>query len=270
MKTFKLNNGIEIPVIGMGTNTFGKVDGDFDAEINNDTTELQTAIAAGYRLIDTAIMYRNEAVIGKAVKESGIDRSAFFITSKIPGTPEAIGTDELVHQSVQFSLEQLDLEYIDLYLIHHPWEDLQDMLRVWHILEEYVEKGLIRSLGVSNFSNEQLAYLIEHGEIKPTVNQIQSHPDNWNDDIVDFCLAHGVIPEAWGPLKRISEASLQTITEIAEKHKKTWAQIILNYQIERGVLVIPKSHNPERQKQNLDIFDIRLSEEEKQVLKSLV
>ncbi len=270
MNYFKLNNGLEVPVIGIGTNTFGKVDGDFYGDINFDTTELKTAILAGYRLIDTATMYRNEAVIGKAVKESGIDRSAFFITSKIPGTPEATGTDELVHKSVQYSLDQLDLSYIDLYLIHHPWDDLKDMLRVWTILETYVEKGLIRSLGVSNFSNEQLDYLIKHAKIKPTVNQIQSHPDDWHDDIIDFCLNNDVIPEAWGPLKRISDTSLEIITKIANKYNKTWAQVILNYQVNRGVLVIPKSHNSLRQKQNLDIFDFTLTKEEKQVLKSLI
>lgn len=266
MKTFKMNNGIKIPVIGTGTNTFGKPDGDFYAPVNNDTTELISAIKAGYRLIDTAIMYKNECVIGKAVRESGIPRDQFFITSKIPAEPENIETDEAVQNSIDFSLEELDMDYMDLYLIHHPWDDNADMLRVWRVLEKNVEAGKIKSIGVSNFSNEQLGYLLEHAVIKPVVNQIESHPDNWNNEQISFCLKKKVVPQAWGPLKRISDESMQTLQEIALNYNKTWAQIILNYQITRGVCVIPKSHNAERQEQNLEIFDFDLRKEDRELL----
>jgi len=269
MKYFTLNNGIKIPTIGIGTNTFGKVNGDFNAEINDDTIELQTAIASGYRLIDTAIMYRNERVIGKAVREARIAREEFFITSKIPGKPEYIGTDELVKQTVLSSLKELDLDYLDLYLIHHPWDDLADIVRVWKVLETCVDEGLIKSIGVSNFSNEQLGYLLENCRIKPVLNQIQSHPDDWNDDLIDFDIANDVLPQAWGPLKRITDESMKKIVEIADKYNKTWAQIILKYQIDRGVQVIPKSHNAERQVANLAVFDFELAEEDCAILRSM-
>ena len=266
MKYFKMNNGIEIPVIGIGTNSFGKEGSVFDGEINYDTTELISAIDNGYRLIDTAILYRNEAVIGKAVSESSVAREDFFITSKIPGRKEEIESDELIHKNVQFSLSELGMDYLDLYLIHQPLENNEDNLRVWRILEEYVDNKQIRSIGVSNFNNEQLAYLLEYALIKPVINQIESHPDNWQDDLIEFCLANDVIPEAWGPLKRISEESMDKLMEIANKYNKSWAQVVLNYQINRGVLVIPKSHNATRQKENLDIFDFELTSEEKETL----
>ena len=269
MKTFKMNNGYEIPCMGMGTNTFGKQDGDFYGEITMDTTELRSAIAAGYRLIDTAIMYRNEAVIGKAVNESDVPREEFFITSKIPNKEEYIKDDTTVQATVDSSLAELGLDYMDLYLIHHPWDDNEDHLRVWRVLEANVKAGKIKSIGVSNFSNEQLGFLLEHAEIKPVVNQIQSHPDDWNDDIVEYCLSNDVIPQAWGPLKRISDASMAKINDIATKYNKSWAQVILNYQVNRGVNVIPKSHNAERQAANLEIFDFELAEEDVVALKAM-
>ena len=266
MRYFKMNNGIEVPVIGIGTNSFGKEGNVFDGAINNDTKELVSAIENGYRLIDTAIAYRNEAVIGKAVSESAVARKEFFITSKIPAKEAYAATDELVKESVEFSLDNLGAGYMDLYLIHQPLETNEDNLRVWRVLEEYVDMGKILSIGVSNFKNDQLAYLLEHARIKPVMNQIESHPDNWQDEIIEFCLANDVIPEAWGPLKRIGEESMKKLEEIGAKHEKSWAQVILNYQINRGVLVIPKSHNATRQKENLDVFDFELSEEEKEIL----
>ena len=268
MKYFKMNNGIEIPVIGIGCNSFGKEGNVFDGAINNDTKELVSAIENGYRLIDTAIAYRNEAVIGKAVNESEIERKEFFITSKIPAKEDYASTDELVRKSVQFSLDNLG-GCMDLYLIHQPLETNEENLRVYRVLEEYVDSKQIISLGVSNFKNDQLAYLLEHARIKPVVNQIESHPDNWQDEIIEFCLANDVIPEAWGPLKRIGEESMRKLEEIGAKYNKSWAQVILNYQINRGVLVIPKSHNKDRQKQNLDIFDFELSNEDKETLRKM-
>jgi len=176
MKYLKMNNGLTIPVLGTGTNTFGKENNDFFAKITYDTKELSSAIKLGYRLIDTAIYYRNEAVIGKAVRESNIDRSEFFITSKIPEKKEFIETDESVKYHVEQSLKALDIGYIDLYLMHFPLETNQENLRVWRVLEEFVKRGLIKSIGVSNFNEDQLAYLIKHASIKPVLNQFQSYP----------------------------------------------------------------------------------------------
>lgn len=264
-----LNTGIKIPIIGSGTNTFGKDGRDYRAEINNDTTELLSAISLGYRHFDTAISYRNEAVIGKAIRESGIDRSEFFITSKIPGTEAYYQNDDAVHQGVKNSLTALDTDYIDLYLIHHPWEDLDGIVRVWSVLETYVEQGILKAIGVSNFNEQVLIYLIERATIKPAVNQIQSHPGHWNAEIIEASVKLNVVPEAWGPLSRIDDEAKTTLSTMGEKYNKTWAQVVLRYQIERGVIVIPKSHNKERQQQNFAIFDFELTKEDHQLISQL-
>ena len=263
MRVVKLNTEITMPIVGCGTNTYGKENDRYDGAIDGDTTELDRAIAMGYRHFDTAISYRNESVIGAAVKKSGIPREEFFITSKIPGRPEYTSTEEAVHQAVASSLKALDTSYIDLYLIHHPWEDLAEMLAVWNILETYVDKGVLKAIGVSNFNKEQLGYLLEHARIKPAVNQVESHPGNWNDEIIAYCKENLVIPQAWGPLSRIDSHAKRVLAKIAQHHDKGWAQIVLRYQIERRVVVIPKSHNEVRQRANIQIFDFQLTEEEK-------
>lgn len=262
METITLNTGIELPIVGTGTNTYGKENNDYQGKINGDTTELDQAISLGYRHIDTAISYRNESVIGDAVKKSKLPREEFFLTSKIPGRPEYIETTEAVHQAVADSLNALKTDYIDLYLIHHPWDNNEEIFTVWRILEEYVDKGVLKAIGVSNFNQEQLGFILERARIKPAVNQIQSNTSEWNHAIIEYCQEHGVVPEAWGPLSRIDASCRQALTEIAQRYGKTWAQVILRYQIQRGVAVIPKSHNPERQQLNIELFDFSLTEEE--------
>lgn len=266
MKNIKLNNGVEIPIVGSGTNTFGKVNRDYMGQINNDTTELKSAISAGYRHFDTAVSYRNEAVVGKAWSESGINREEFFLTSKIPGEADYIKNQAAVDETVKASLEALRTDYIDLYLVHHPWDDNEQMVAAWKALEKHVENGNIRALGVSNFSQEQLQLILDNATTKPTVNQVQSHPGNWNHEIIEFGREHGVYAEAWGPLSRVSEENREMIGKIGEKYGKSWAQVVLNFQIDRDVIVIPKSHNADRQKDNLDIFDFQLTDEEKEIL----
>ncbi len=269
MNNLTLNTGITIPIIGTGTNTFGKENKDFMGVINNDTSELESTLNIGYTLIDTAIGYRNESVVALGIKRSDINRNTLFITSKIPGKPEYTDTDELVEKAIESSLKELDTNYIDLYLIHHPWDDEAGIIRVWKVLERYVGKGVLKAIGVSNFNIDQLTHLLAHCTIKPAVNQIESHPGLWNDDIIDFCRINNINIEAWSPLKRIPEASLVTLKEIGMKYGKSWAQVVLRYQIERNVIVIPKSHNTQRQKENFDIFDFSLSDEDRQLIKTL-
>ncbi len=269
MKTLTLNNGTTIPVLGSGTNTFGKENHDYMGAINHDTTEIEGALHLGYTLFDTAIAYRNESVLALAIQRAGIDRKALFLTSKIPGQPEYMETDKLVEDSVLSSLKALDTAYIDLYLIHHPWEDLNDILRVWKVLENQVDLGRIKTLGVSNFNREQLEYLLDHARIKPAVNQIESHPGFWEDDLIEFCQKAGVAIEAWGPIKKVSDEAKAVLTKIGNHYGKTWAQVILRYQIERDVIVIPKSKDKERQAQNLDIFDFALTPRERARIKKL-
>lgn len=261
METFLLNTNAEIPVVGSGTNTFGKENHTYQGEINNDTTELRSAIQLGYRHFDTAIAYRNEAVVGKALRDSGLPLSDFFITSKIPGTKE-YRKPAAVKQAVASSLENLGVEAIDLYLIHHPWEDFAEIAAVWQVLEECVEEGKLKAIGVSNFQKLELEYLLNHSDLKPAVNQIESHPGKWNDEIIDYCQKNGIVPEAWGPLSKVSAEVREILTTIGAPYNKSWSQVILRYQYERGVVTIPKSHSAEHQAENLAVFDFQLTPED--------
>ena len=269
MHYLKMNNGLMIPVLGTGTNTFGKKNNDFNGEITFDTRELLSAIQLGYRLIDTAIYYRNEAVIGQAVKASNIDRKEFFITSKIPEKEAFSGTDTLVRLHVDASLQGLDLGYIDLYLIHFPLRTNEENIRVWRMLESYVDRGLIKSIGISNFNEEQILYLLKHVRIKPVVHQFLSYPGKRNQLLIDLCKAHHIIPQAYQSIKKVSERSKEVLTEIAESYQKTWSQVTLNYQINQGLVVIPKSHNPKHQFENMDVFDFVLNPKDIQSIDDL-
>lgn len=257
-----LNTGVKIPLIGTGTNTYGKLDKRYDAEITGDTSELEAAIAAGYRLIDTAISYRNESVIGDAVRKSGVDREEFFLTSKIPGRPEHTASREKVEESIADSLAKLQTDYIDLYLIHHPWDNLGEMVEVWKVLEEYVDQGVFKAIGVSNFDENQLQYLIDNARIEPAVNQVQSHAGHWNHEVIAFGKNHGIVSEAWGPLSRVSDEARAKLNKIGEAYNKSWAQVSLRYQIQEGIVVIPKSHDATRQKDNLVLFDFELTQDQ--------
>lgn len=269
MKYLTMNNGKKIPVLGTGTNTFGKENNVFSGNITYDTIELRSAIELGYRLIDTAIYYRNEAVIGKAVRESGLERSEFFITSKIPPEEQYTKTDETVQQYVEQSLKELDIDYIDLYLIHFPLESNEENLRIWRVLERYVDQGLLKSIGVSNFNEIQLAYLLEHARIKLVLNQFQSYPGKHQQSLIDFCKANDVIPEAYQSFAKLDDKIRSALQEIALEYDKTWSQIILNYQIEEGLVVIPKSHNKKHQFENIDVFDFTLNQEDIDAIKSM-
>lgn len=262
MKYIKLNNGIYIPVLGTGTNTFGKKNHDFHGEITFDTTDLTSAFSLGYRLIDTAIYYRNEAVIGKAIKETNIPRAEFFITTKIPEKDEYSSTDSLVHFYVDQSLKAINADYIDLYLMHFPRNTNEENLRVWKVLEKYVDKGLIRSIGVSNFNESQLSYLMQYARIKPVINQFLSYPGKHNHSLIEFCKKHQVIPEAYQSIKRITDKTKNLLNQIAKSYQKTLSQIILNYQVNQGLIVIPKSHNHNHQNENINIFDFTLTKED--------
>lgn len=269
MKYVTLNNGLRMPYVGTGTNTFGKENRAFQGTINFDTTELSSAIRLGYRLLDTAIYYRNEAVIGKAVKDSKIARSEFFITSKIPEKPEHSATGDLVQQSVQSSLSALDLGYIDLYLMHFPLATDEDNLRVWRVLEAYVKKGLLKAIGVSNFNLDQLAYLLKHATIQPAVHQFQCYPGHLQRPMIDYCLTNGIVPEAYHSFAKISLSAKEALTQIGKKYQKTWGQVVLNYQVHQGIVVIPKSHDPHHQAENIDIFAFLLTKEDQNLIESL-
>jgi diketogulonate reductase-like aldo/keto reductase len=269
MKHLTMNNGLKIPALGTGTNTFGKENNNFNGVITYDTKELRSAIDLGYRLIDTAIYYRNEAVVGKAVKESSINRSEFFVTSKIPQDKAFNETDELVKYHVDQSMKALDLVYIDLYLIHFPLESNEENLRVWKILETYVDQGQIKSIGVSNFNEAQLSYLIRHARIKPVLNQFQSYPGKHQQSLIDYCKSQDIIPQAYQSLAKIDARIKDALIEMAKPYSKTWSQIILNYQVNEGLVVIPKSHNKEHQFENMDIFDFELTNKDIKTIREM-
>ncbi|VEU82278.1 aldo/keto reductase [Acholeplasma hippikon] len=257
MEYIKLNNGMLIPMVGMGTNTFGKIGNEFGGEINMDTKELLMAYDNGYRLIDTAIMYRNEAVIGKSLKETKIGRDEIFVTSKISTKGLDFNHIESIKNKIDQSLVDVG-SYIDIYLIHHPSEKNEENLILWNILIEYYKENKFKAIGVSNFNVEQLTYLINHSKVKPMINQIESNPSRWNHEIIKFCIKNDIVPEAWGPLDPVPNKDL--LLEIGKKYNKSWAQVLLRYQLQRGVVVIPKSHNNMRQQENINIFDFRLTQ----------
>lgn len=262
MEYFTLNNGVKIPALGTGTNTFGKPANNYNAPPNNDFTPAISAIKAGYRLFDTAVSYGNEAGIGQTIAESGIPRQEFFITTKIPGRGEYITSRENVRKCVTDSMQRLRTDYIDLYLIHHPWEDQTGMLRTWHALEELMNEGKLRAIGVSNFNTLQIELLKHNNKTTPAVNQVQCNPSQWNHEIIDHCKQNNILPMAWAPLKNMTPQFRAALDKLTPKYSKTWAQILLRYNVQRGICVIPKSHNPQHQAENLNIFDFKLSEEE--------
>ncbi|GEK88178.1 Aldo/keto reductase [Alkalibacterium putridalgicola] len=261
MEHVRLNNGTTMPYLGTGTNTYGKENNDYNGDLNGDFSALESAIKMGYRLIDTAISYRNEAGVGKTVKESGIDRSEFYLTTKIPPQDDYVKDKQTVRKTLNQSLKNLQSDYIDLYLIHKPIEDEDKLKLTWEVLEEFVGKGKIRTIGVSNFTNEDLEKLGQFATIKPAVNQIKSNPVEWNNEWIKFMLDRDIRPQAWGPMKT-TEQHRDVLAEIGERYGKTWAQVLLRYQTQRGIIVIPKSHDPKNQKANLESLDFLLSDDD--------
>lgn len=270
MKKIKLNNGVFIPVVGSGTNTFGKKDNSYNEELRGDTQEMDWAIENGYRHFDTAQSYRTETVVGEAIEKSGIDREEFFITSKLQTSKGYFGSD-WAHEEIAKSLKALKTDYIDLFLIHHPWDNQEEILEAWHIFEDYYEKGIFKAIGVSNFDEKLLDYLIEHGDITPAANQIESHAGKWNDELIAYNQSHDIASVAWSPLAGVKDnpSAKEKLEEIGAKYDKSFAQVLLRYQIERDVIVIPKSHNKERQAEGIDIFDFELTEEDREVIQNL-
>ncbi|GEK92117.1 aldo/keto reductase family protein [Alkalibacterium kapii] len=261
MDYVSLNNGIKIPCLGTGTNTYGKENNDYNGKLNGDYSALESAIEMGYRLIDTAISYRNEAGVGKTVRDSGVKREEFHLTTKIPPQEEYTRDKETVRQTLNQSLVNLQTDYIDLYLIHKPIDDEERLKATWEVMEEFVGKGKIRTIGVSNFTEEHLLKLDKFATIKPAVNQVKSNPTEWNNDLIRYMLKRNIRPQAWGPMKTTEEQK-KKLSAIGESYNKTWGQVLLRYQTQRGVIVIPKSHNPKNQQDNLESLNFTLSQED--------
>ena len=260
---FILHNGVKIPAIGFGTY---RTPGDSAEQ------SVMEALKTGYRSIDCAAIYRNEANVGIALNDSGISREDLFITSKLWNDYK--GYDSTM-QAFEKTLEDLQLDYLDLYLIHWPiakasrenWQEANN--ETWRAFEELYKEGKIRAIGVSNFRQHHLEPLMEYASVKPMVNQIEYHPGFLQDDTAAFCWDHGIQMESWGPLSNGGIFGNETLIAMAEKYGRSVAQVTLRWVFQKGFAVLPKSVTPSRMAENLQIFDFEIAEEDSMIIDSL-
>ncbi|MEK4661143.1 aldo/keto reductase [Priestia sp. FSL H7-0729] len=250
MQTVTLNNGVKMPIIGFGVYQVPDAD-----ECENTVYE---ALKAGYRLIDTAAGYLNEEAVGRAIKRSGIPREELFITTKLWIQDAGY---ESTKQAFAKSISKLQLDYLDMYLIHMPFGDYYG---AWRAMEELYHEGKIKAIGVSNFLPDRLMDLIVHNEIVPAINQIETHPFQQQIDSAAFMKEQGVQHQSWSPFAegRNNLFSNEVLSSIGGKHNKSVAQVVLRWLVQRDVVVIPKSVRKERLIENFDIFNFMLSPEE--------
>jgi len=262
--TYTLSNGVKIPVIGFGT--WQAKDGDI-AE-----SSVLAALEAGYRHIDTAAIYGNEESVGRAIKKSGIPREELFITTKLWN--DAHGYEE-AKAALDKSLERLDLDYIDLYLIHWPnplsirnrWQEAN--AAAWKAMEEALEAGKARAIGVSNFHPHHLDALLETAKVVPMVNQIYINPSDRQAALVEYNNKHNILTEAYSPLGTGKIFEIDGLKELADKKGKSVAQVAIRWSLQKGFLPLPKSVTPERIKENGEVFDFELTTEDMIYLDSL-
>jgi diketogulonate reductase-like aldo/keto reductase len=257
MQKVVLNNGVEMPILGFGV--FQITDAE---ECERSVYE---AIRTGYRLIDTAASYENEEEVGKAIKRSGVAREELFVTTKLWIQDAGY---ESAKKAFERSLKRLQLEYLDLYLIHQPFGDVYGS---WRAMEELYREGRIRAIGVSNFQPDRLMDLIVHNQVVPAVNQIETHPFNQQIETQKFLQENNVQIESWGPFAegKNNIFANELLRSIAGKYNKTVAQTILRWLTQRGVVVIPKSVRKERIIENFNIFDFELSQEDMDAIVAL-
>ncbi len=257
-KTMKLllNDGNYLPVVGLGTYKSTEQEG---------ANAVEYALRKGYRLIDTAAVYKNEEAVGKGIKASGIPREEIVLTSKL--WRDCLGYKS-AKKEFHKSLERLNVDYIDLYLVHWPanaknynnWK--QTNADTWRALEELQAEGKIKSIGVSNFWQEHLEALFKTARVIPAVNQIEFHPGYWQPELVKFCQAYKIVIEAWSPLARGRVFDNELLQQIAKKYKQSIAKVCLRWIVQHQVVVLPKSNTKNRIDENIDFFDFELSEEE--------
>ncbi|KAL6714209.1 hypothetical protein ACLMJK_008704 [Lecanora helva] len=247
---YKLNNGLDIPYLGLGvyaSTTCAKA--------------CLTSFDEGYRQIDCAQLYGNEAEVGEAVRTSSLPRSSIFVTSKVWDPKH---TRSASYNAVLESLKLMKLDYIDLYLVHNPRSGPSGRHAAWLGLQDAVQAGKVKSIGVSNFTPGHIDALMKHEDvsIKPAVNQIEFHPWNQQKTIVEYCRKEGIAVQAYSPLTQGHKLGDPVIGEVAKKHKKTPAQVVLRWVLQQGVIAIPKSENPGRIRENAGIYDFELDEED--------
>lgn len=251
-----LNNGVEMPVLGFGV---------YQVEETVCEQCVCDAIAAGYRSIDTASAYLNERAVGRAIRRSGVPREELFITTKLWVQDAGY---ESTKRAFAKSLERLQLDYLDLYLIHQPFGDVYGS---WRAMEELYREGAVRDIGVSNFQPDRLVDLILHNEVVPAVNQVETHPFCQQTEAAAVMASEGVQIESWAPFAegRNNLFGNGTLVSLAAKYRKSVAQVVLRWLIQRGVVVIPKSVRPERMAENIAVFDFHLAPEDMDLIATL-
>ncbi len=261
---FTLANGVTIPAIGFGTWQIPPGDVAYNA--------VSEALRAGYRHIDTAQAYGNEASVGKAIIDSGIPRSEIFVTSKLPAE---IKSYEKAVRHAELTMKNIGLDYIDLHLIHAPWpwteigtDYTRENIEVWKAMEEFYESGKTRSIGISNFSVKDIDAILEDSRINPMVNQIKLHIGHRQEEITSHCTANGILVEGYSPLATGRLLDNREIIRIAEKYGKSVAQVSVRYVLQKGALPLPKSVHPEYIRQNFDV-GFEISEDDIRRLDSL-
>jgi len=252
-----LNNGVEMPILGFGV---------FQVkDLNECERSVVDAIETGYRLIDTAQSYENEEAVGKAIKQSGIAREELFITTKLWIQSNGY---EGTKKAFESSLKRLQVDYLDLYLIHQPFGDVYGE---WKAMQELYKLGLVRAIGVSNFQPDRLIDLIIHNEVVPAVNQIETHPFHQQIETQKYLHENNVQIESWGPFAEGKNNLFQNelLRSIGRKYNKTVAQVVIRWLTQRGVVTIPKSVHKERMKENFNSLDFELGNEEMEAIKTL-
>ena len=258
---YKMNNGIEIPSIGYGTYQIRQ-----KSEIENG---IKTAYSCGYRLFDTAVMYNNEQLLGQSIKKLKLPRNDLFLTTKI--IPQDM-TYEKAKQSIDKSLKKLNTDYIDLVLIHWPGvTNPQQRIDVWKALEEAVEQGKVKSIGLSNFLKKHIEQILNNCKIKPVINQIECHPLYYDKDTIEYCKSQNIIIEAYCPLAEFHKNLIQNknIVEIAKSLGKSVPQVILRWHLQHQIIPLPKSVHSNYIKENYDLDGFTLSEEQMKVIDGL-
>ncbi|MBA4493326.1 aldo/keto reductase [Paenactinomyces guangxiensis] len=244
--TTTLHNGVKMPWLGLGV--YKVKEGD---EVIN---AVKAALQTGYRSIDTAALYQNEEGVGEAIKESKVSRDEIFLTTKVWNTDQGY---ESTLKAFEESRKKLDVDYVDLYLIHWPVKN--KFIDTWKALEKLYHDGLVRAIGVSNFQIHHIEELKKHCDILPMVNQVEYHPLLTQKELLQYCKQEGIQLEAWSPLMRGNHLDHPTLADLSEKYGKTPAQIILRWDLQHGVVTIPKSVQEHRIRENADIFDFELS-----------
>ncbi|MCJ1908318.1 aldo/keto reductase [Planococcus ruber] len=258
MEYVTLNNGLKMPQLGFGV---------WQVPDDEATAAVANALKAGYRSIDTAMIYQNEKGVGKAIKDAGLPREELFITTKVWNSDQGY---ENTLRAFDESLERLGLDYVDLYLIHWPTPQFDEYVDTYKALEKLYNDGRVKAIGVCNFEIEHLERLLSECDVKPVLNQVECHPYLAQTELKAFCAKHDIFVEAWSPLDQGGEVLQdETVQKIAEAHQKSPAQVVLRWHLQNQTIVIPKSVTPSRIEENFQVFDFELSSDEMEQIHAL-